>query len=68
MPTIVYGGSVVSKATLTSTDKFSLDAIDKAVTMAQTEGGGSDGKMRIRPAVHGRRGQVCPADAPVAGA
>ena len=46
---IVYGGAAVSKGTLVSTDKFSLDAIDKAVTMAQTEGGGSDGKMRISP-------------------
>ncbi len=46
---IVYGGSAISKATLTSGDKMSLDVVDRAITMAESEGGGSDGKMRITP-------------------
>lgn len=46
---IIYSGSATSKASLTSTDKFSLTSIDKAVTKAETEGGGSDGVIRITP-------------------
>lgn len=44
---VVYGGAATSKATLQSTDKMSLDAIDKIITMAESEGGGQDGKMRL---------------------
>lgn len=46
---IVYAGSATSKASLTSSDTFGYSAIDKAVTKAETEGGGSDGKIRLTP-------------------
>lgn len=49
---IVYSGAATSKATLVSTDKFSLDAIDRAITMAGSEGGGSDGKNKMNPLSH----------------
>lgn len=50
---IVYGGAATAKANLTAADKMSLDVLDKAITMAETEGGGSDGKMRISPLTMG---------------
>jgi N4-gp56 family major capsid protein len=46
---IIYSGSATSKLSLAIGDKFSLTSIDKAVTKAETEGGGSDGVIRITP-------------------
>lgn len=46
---IIYGGSATSKAALAAGDIMTLDVLDKAITMAETEGGGQDGKMRLTP-------------------
>lgn len=46
---IIYSGAATSKASLVAGDKFSLTSIDKAVTKAETEGGGSDGVIRVTP-------------------
>ncbi|MGC1549384.1 MAG: N4-gp56 family major capsid protein [Rhodanobacter sp.] len=46
---LLFGGSATSAATITSSDGFGLDIIDRAVTKAETMGGGTDGKIKIRP-------------------
>jgi N4-gp56 family major capsid protein len=46
---VMFGGAATSDATLAAADPFGLDIIDRAVTKAQTMGGGSDGKIKIRP-------------------
>jgi len=46
---IIYAGAATSKASLVNTDKFSYTAIDKCVTKADVEGGGSDGVIRMTP-------------------
>jgi len=46
---IIYAGSATAKNNMIADDKFSLTSIDKAVTKAETEGGGSDGVIRITP-------------------
>lgn len=45
----VYGGSAVSKATVTASDKMSLNLVDRLITKATTEGGGADGAIRVQP-------------------
>jgi N4-gp56 family major capsid protein len=46
---IIYAGSATAKNNMIADDKFSLTSIDKAVTKAETEGGGSDGVIRVTP-------------------
>lgn len=45
----VYGGSAVSKASLTANDKMTLDLVDKLIVKATTEGGDADKKVRLTP-------------------
>jgi N4-gp56 family major capsid protein len=45
----LFGGDATSFGTIGNDDVMSLGLIDRAVTKAQTMGGGSDGKIRIRP-------------------
>lgn len=46
---ILYGGDATSFDSISSDDKMELRVIDRAVTKAKTSGGGSNGKVRIRP-------------------
>jgi N4-gp56 family major capsid protein len=46
---ILYGGAATNKASMVASDKMTLDVLDRVITMAETEGGGQDGKMRISP-------------------
>lgn len=46
---VLFGGDAVSDVTISNNDQMSLGLIDKAVTKAQTMGGGSDGKIKMRP-------------------
>jgi len=46
---VLFGGDATSDSTLGTDDKMSLALIDRAVTKAQTMGGGSDGKIKMRP-------------------
>lgn len=46
---VLFGGDATSDATLASDDGMSLGLIDRAVTKAATMGGGSNGKVKIRP-------------------
>lgn len=45
----MFGGSATSKATLTADDKMSLNLIDRAVSRADTMGGGTTGVPSIQP-------------------
>ncbi|WP_111861150.1 N4-gp56 family major capsid protein [Acinetobacter sp. CFCC 10889] len=45
----LYGGNATSKATLTATDTMKLTTIERALTKAKAEGGGSDMKIRLDP-------------------
>lgn len=46
---LMFGGDATSFATISNDDGMSLALIDRAVTKASTMGGGSDGKIKIRP-------------------
>ncbi|KLD65430.1 N4-gp56 family major capsid protein [Dyella japonica] len=46
---LLFGGSADSFDSISNSDIMSLDLIDRAVTRSQTMGGGSDGKIKIRP-------------------
>lgn len=46
---ILYGGDATSFGSIATDDKMELRVIDRAVTKAKTSGGGSNGKVRIRP-------------------
>lgn len=46
---VLFGQTATSDSTLASADSFGLEIIDRAVTKADTMGGGSDGKIKIRP-------------------
>jgi N4-gp56 family major capsid protein len=46
---VLFGGDSTSDATISNNDQMSLSLIDRAVTRASTMGGGSDGKIKIRP-------------------
>lgn len=45
----LYGGNATSKATLTDADTMKLTTIERALTKAKAEGGGSDKKIRLDP-------------------
>jgi len=47
---IVYGGTATSQATVATTDKFGVDAIDRCVAIAGMMGGGTAGIPQITPA------------------
>ena len=46
---ILYGNDATSKASLDSADVFELRLVDRAVTKAQTMGGGSSGIPKLQP-------------------
>lgn len=46
---VLFGGDATSYGTISNNDQMSLALIDRAVTKAQTMGGGSDGKIKVRP-------------------
>lgn len=46
---VLFGGDSTSFATISNNDQMSLTLIDRAVTRAATMGGGSDGKIKVRP-------------------
>lgn len=46
---LLYGGDATSKATLDSADKLSLTTIDKALSRAETMGGGISGIPELQP-------------------
>ena len=46
---VLYAGSASSKATLASNDTMKLAALDKLISYAETEGGGTDNVVRIQP-------------------
>jgi N4-gp56 family major capsid protein len=46
---MLYGGDATSFDSISNDDGMSLAVIDKAVTRAKVSGGGTDGKVRIRP-------------------
>ncbi|MGH8117635.1 MAG: N4-gp56 family major capsid protein [Rhodanobacteraceae bacterium] len=46
---LLFGGDATAFNNLSSDDGISLALIDRAVTKAETMGGGTDGKIRIRP-------------------
>lgn len=46
---LMYGGDATAKANVDATDKMSLALIDRAVTKAETLGGGSSGVPSIQP-------------------
>lgn len=45
----LYGGNAQSKATLTAADTMKLTTLERALTKAKAEGGGSDKKIRLDP-------------------
>jgi N4-gp56 family major capsid protein len=56
----IYAGDATSKASMSNDDYLTLSSIDKAVTKAETEGGGSDGVIRIKPIrINGEDKFVC---------
>lgn len=56
----IYAGDATSKASISNDDYLTLPSIDKAVTKAETEGGGSDGVIRIKPIrINGEDKFVC---------
>lgn len=46
---VLFGGDATSFGSISNDDDMSLGLIDRSVTKAQTMGGGSDGKVKIRP-------------------
>lgn len=46
---LLFGGDATSFGTISNNDQMSLGLIDRAVTKAQTMGGGTDGKIKVRP-------------------
>jgi N4-gp56 family major capsid protein len=46
---VLFGGDSTSDGTISNDDQMSLKLIDRAVTRAATMGGGSDGKIKVRP-------------------
>ncbi|MGO4700284.1 N4-gp56 family major capsid protein [Dyella sp. 2RAB6] len=46
---ILFGGDATSFNTISNNDTFTLELIDRAVTKANTMGGGSNGKVKINP-------------------
>lgn len=46
---LLFGGDATSKSSISNDDGMDLPLIDRLVTKAKTMGGGTDGKMRIRP-------------------
>ena len=46
---VLYAGAATSKATIASTDIMKLTALDKLISYAETEGGGTDNVVRIQP-------------------
>lgn len=46
---VLFGGTADAFDTIANDDGMALDIIDRAVTKAATMGGGTDGKIRIRP-------------------
>ncbi|MDN5925037.1 MAG: N4-gp56 family major capsid protein [Xanthomonadales bacterium] len=46
---VLFGGDATSTVTISNDDGMTLSLIDRAVTKAQTMGGGTDGKVKIRP-------------------
>ena len=46
---LIYGGTATSKATVTSSDKMTLQLVEKAVTKARTMGGGTSGVPALQP-------------------
>lgn len=46
---LLYGGAATSKASLASTDKFTLSLVDLAVDKAETMGGGTQETPQIQP-------------------
>lgn len=45
----MFGGNAQSKATLTEADTMKLTTVERALTKAKAEGGGSDMKIRLDP-------------------
>ncbi|WP_336939392.1 N4-gp56 family major capsid protein [Acinetobacter modestus] len=45
----LYGGNATSKATLNAADTMKLTTVERALTKAKAEGGGSDKKIRLDP-------------------
>jgi N4-gp56 family major capsid protein len=57
---LLFGGSATAFNNITTTDDISLSLIDRAVTKAATMGGGTDGRIRIRPIrMNGENRYVC---------
>ena len=46
---VLFAGDATSFNTISNNDTFNLELIDRAVTKATTMGGGSNGKVKIRP-------------------
>lgn len=46
---VLYGGDATSFGSIGNDDKMALGLIDRAVTKAKVSGGGTNGKVRIRP-------------------
>jgi len=57
---LMYGGSAMSKGSLTTADKFDLKLIDRVVARASTMGGGTSGIPAIEPCmIEGEEHYVC---------
>lgn len=57
---VLFGGDATAFNNISNNDQFSLTLIDRAVTKAATMGGGSDGKIKIRPIrMNGENRYVC---------
>ena len=57
---LIYGGTATAKANVANTDKFSLNAIDRAVSRAKLMGGGVQGVPQIQPAeIEGEKRFLC---------
>lgn len=46
---VLFGGNATADSDIGNDDSMNLDIIDKSVTKAATMGGGSDGKIKMRP-------------------
>ena len=46
---VLFGGDATSFSDIGNNDTFTLELIDRAVTKANTMGGGTNGKVKIRP-------------------
>ncbi|HET6631510.1 MAG TPA: N4-gp56 family major capsid protein [Rhodanobacteraceae bacterium] len=57
---VLFGGDATAFDAVSNDDQFNLKLIDRAVTRAKTSGGGSDGKIRMRPMrINGEDRYVC---------